>query len=250
MHVDTVNGKGSADTPGAEFTYWRDHTTISLQPVAAPSILGLYGFAVSTFMVAANLAGWYGDETTTPLILFPFAFAFGGIAQLLAAMWAYRARDALATGVHGAWGSFWIGYGIYQLLVAVHLAPGVPANRAAAVAFGFWFIGLAAVTWVAFAAALAENIAVSLVLLTLAAGSTLLAIGWTLGLGIWTTIGAIVLVASAVLAWYAASAMVLQATAKRVVLPMGLRGQPQRPGTIPRQRIQYEPGEPGVRAGQ
>lgn len=69
-------------------------------------------------------------------------------------------------------------------------------------------------------------------------------------MGIWTTVGAIVLVASAVLAWYAASAMVLQASAKRVVLPMGLRGQPQRPGAIPRQRIQYEAGEPGVRAGQ
>ena len=44
-----------------EFQFWREHTTIALQPVAAPSILGLFGFAVSTFMVSANLAGWFGS---------------------------------------------------------------------------------------------------------------------------------------------------------------------------------------------
>ena len=33
----------------AEFNTWRDHTRVFLQPIAAPSILGLYGFAVATF---------------------------------------------------------------------------------------------------------------------------------------------------------------------------------------------------------
>src|SRR5206468_5577722 len=64
-------------------------------------------------------SGWYGDDRTTPLILAPMAFAFGGVAQFLAGMWSYRARDALATGIHGAWGSFWIAYGIYQLFVGL-----------------------------------------------------------------------------------------------------------------------------------
>lgn len=118
-----TNGRHGA-SDDAEYTFWREHTTIALQPVAAPSILGLFGFAVSTFMVAANLAGWFGNDTSTPLVLFPFAFAFGGIAQLLAAMWSYRARDGLATGIHGAWGSFWIGYGIYTLLVGLNVVPG------------------------------------------------------------------------------------------------------------------------------
>jgi succinate-acetate transporter protein len=34
-------------------------TRIFLQPIAAPSILGLYGFAGATFIVATYLAGWY-----------------------------------------------------------------------------------------------------------------------------------------------------------------------------------------------
>ncbi|UIJ62651.1 acetate uptake transporter family protein [Amycolatopsis acidiphila] len=69
-----------------EYSFWHEHTHLHLSPVEVPSILGLFGFAVSTFMVAANLGGWYGNDTTAPLMLAPFAFTFGGIAQLLAAM--------------------------------------------------------------------------------------------------------------------------------------------------------------------
>src|SRR5690348_2256692 len=93
---------------------------IFLQPVAAPSVLGLFGFAGATFMVATNLAGWWGNTTTSPLLLFPFAAIFGGVAQFLAGMWAYKARDALATAMHGTWGSFWIAYGILWWLIANH----------------------------------------------------------------------------------------------------------------------------------
>jgi uncharacterized protein len=222
-------------------TYWREHTTVSLVPVAAPSILGFFGFSVATFMVAANLAGWYGNATVTPLVLAPFAFTFGGVAQLLAAMWSYRARDGLATGVHGAWGAFWIAYGIYVLLVGQGVAPSVALDADARVAFGYWFIGLAAVTWTGFAAALADNITTALVLLTLAAGSTLLAIAWTVGVPILVTIGAVVLVVSAIVAWYAATALTLAAVLRRVVLPLGRLGAPN--------RIEYPAGEPGITIG-
>jgi hypothetical protein len=58
---------------------------VVLTPLAAPSILGLYGFMGATLIVAANLAGWYGT-TRAPEFLFPFALAFGGIAQFLAGM--------------------------------------------------------------------------------------------------------------------------------------------------------------------
>jgi hypothetical protein len=70
-----------------------------------------------TFMVSAHIAGWYGDAAS-PLYLFPFAAMFGGVAQLAAGMWAHRARDAIATAVHGMWGSFWLAYGILYLLAA------------------------------------------------------------------------------------------------------------------------------------
>lgn len=114
---------------------WADRTRIFLTPVAAPSILGLFGFMGATVMVAAWMAGWYGTAAT-PLILWPFAFTFGGVAQLLAAMWSYRARDGVATGMHGLWGSFWLAFGVMALLSQVGVAP--PLLLATNVSFAWW----------------------------------------------------------------------------------------------------------------
>lgn len=204
---------------GKDPSFWRGDTHGNLSPRAAPSIVGLFGFAASTFTVVATLAGWFGDDLVMPMILSPLAFAFGGLAQFLSAMWSYRVRDELATGVHGAWGSFWIAYGIYQLLTALGVVPAAAASSPAATEFGYWFIMATAITWTGVAAALAENIAVFLVLLTLAAGSTLMAIGLIgglsivkIGLSTVERVAAYVLMASAVLAWYTASAIVLEAT--------------------------------------
>lgn len=80
---------------------------VYLQPIAPPSILGLYAFAGSTLTVAAGLAGWYGNSQTA--LFFPFAAAFGGVAQFAPGMWSYKARDTVATAMHGVWGSFGIG---------------------------------------------------------------------------------------------------------------------------------------------
>ncbi|HEX5584977.1 GPR1/FUN34/YaaH family transporter, partial [Gaiella sp.] len=99
-------------TVASEERYWDGiPARITLSPIAPPSILGLFGFSGATLIVAAWMAGWYGDATT-PQYLFPFAAIFGGLAQFLAGMWAYRARDGLATAMHGMWGSFWMAFGI------------------------------------------------------------------------------------------------------------------------------------------
>jgi hypothetical protein len=97
----------------AEVADWQGRTRIFLRPIAAPSVLGLFGFAAATFIVSAHLAGWYGGRDAPP-----FAAAFGGIAQFAAAMWGYLARDAIATAMHGMWGAFWIAFGVLFLLVA------------------------------------------------------------------------------------------------------------------------------------
>lgn len=127
---------------------------IYLQPIAAPSILGLYGFAGATFMVAAHFAGWYGGGDTI-MYLIPFVAIFGGLAQFLAGMWAFKARDGLATAMHGTWGSFWIAFGILNLMVASGklAAPGMLSP-----AIGYWFIVLAAITWMCTLAGFAESI--------------------------------------------------------------------------------------------
>jgi uncharacterized protein len=178
---------------------------VFLQPIAAPSILGLYGFAGSTFIVAANLAHWYGPPDT-PLFLFPLAAFFGGLAQFLAGMWAYKARDALATAMHGMWGAFWMGWGLLNLLFAIGVLKVTDPNFLPA--FGYWFIALGVITLMGAIAASAENLALALVLHTLWIGSGLLAIGFLAAHNInslWVIIGGWVLLLSALLAWYTAS---------------------------------------------
>jgi uncharacterized protein len=227
---------------------WLDRSRIMLQPIAAPSILGLFGFAGATFIVAAHAAGWYGNAAS-PTYLFPFAAFFGGLAQFAAAMWSYRARDGLATAMHGMWGSFWMAYGLLFLLVAVG-AVTVPAAGAFP-ELGYWFLVLAVITGLGMFAALAENLGLVVTLLTLAVGAALLAVHYlTGGIG-WLHTGGWVLVASAIAATYTAGAMMLEGSFGRVILPMGKYSKAaNRPGGRISSPLEYGAGMPGVRQGQ
>jgi succinate-acetate transporter protein len=222
---------------------------VVLQPIAAPSILGLFGFAGATFIVASNVAGWWGTSDS-PLVLAPFAAMFGGLAQFLAGMWAYRARDAVATAMHGTWGAFWLAYGILNILVAAG-ALAAPKPWYHDPALGFWFFALACVTASGAVASLAENLGLFAVLSTLAAGSGILAGALIYGSHGWAQVAGWVLVVSAACAWYVATAMMLAAAGGRVVLPLGkLSREANRPGGRVTRPIELEWAEPGVRMGQ
>ncbi|HZQ64211.1 MAG TPA: GPR1/FUN34/YaaH family transporter [Gaiellaceae bacterium] len=223
---------------------------IFLQPIAPPSILGLFGFAGATFMVAANLAGWYGNHTTSPLYLAPFAAVFGGVAQFLAGMWAYRARDGLATAMHGTWGAFWIGYGILNILLAAG-ALAAPAPWYHQPEVGYWFFALALITASGAIASLAESIGLFSVLSTLAAGSGILAGAFLYGSHGWATVAGWVLVFSAGFAWYTATAMMLASTFGRTILPLfKYAPQANKPGAKPAHAIELDWAEPGIKHGQ
>ncbi len=222
---------------------------VFLQPIAAPSILGLAGFAGATFIVASNLAGWWGTSDS-PLALAPFAAMFGGLAQLLAGMWAFRARDAIATLAHGTWGSFWLAYLILNILVGTHVvAKPTPWYHNPEV--GFWFFALAITTAIAALAALAEGIGLVSVLSTLAAGSGILAGAFIYGSHGWAQVAGWVLVISAGLAWYTAMAMLLASAFGRTILPLlKYERKANVPGRRPMHPIQLEWAEPGIKQGQ
>ncbi len=219
----------------------RTPAQVFLQPLAAPSILGLYGFAGATFMVAANMAHWFGNSQTA-LFLAPFAAMFGGLAQLLAGMWAFKARDGVATAMHGTWGAFWLGYGLLNVLfVTGHLA----APKGAFPALGFWFIVLAVTTWVGTYAAAAESKVIAAVLGWLAAGSTAAAVGQLTGADWVNILAGWLFIVSAIIAWYAASGLMLEGAYGRPVLPMG---KTTRMKELP--KVMIGAGEPGVIRGQ
>jgi succinate-acetate transporter protein len=242
--VERGAANGHNDTDG---TVWRDRTRLVLTPIAAPSILGLFGFAGATFIVASYLAGWYGNDST-PFFLFPFALFFGGLAQLAAGLFSYRARDGLATAMHGMWGSFWLAWGTVYLLAAtgaVTVPTGVNFTE-----MGFWFIALGAITWLGAIAALRVSAALFAVLFLLAAGSTLAAVAFLAASSAVLTIAGYVLVASAVAAWYTAGALMINGTFREEVLPVVHLDRHLHDHRSTTDVIEYPIGMPGAHAGQ
>ncbi len=215
---------------------------VFLQPIAAPSILGLYGLAGALFVVAAEMAHWMGTSYTDLLIV-PFAAIFGGVAQFLAGMWAYKARDGVATAVHGMWGAFWMAFGILALILSAGrvTAPAGPLFPE----LGYWFIVLAAITWVCTAAAGAENKSMVITMALLAAGSTISAIALLAGLEGLVVLSGYIFIASAIAAWYTASALMLNEAYGRRIWRLGPSVQSQQ-----EPRITMGIGEPGVIRGQ
>jgi succinate-acetate transporter protein len=228
---------------------WLARSRVFLTPIAAPSIMGLFGFMIGTVMLGSWQAGWYGNAAT-PLILWPFALVAGGVMQAIAAVASLRARDGVATAVHTAWGSFWIGWGILQLLVATHVMPPIPLGTASP-SFAFWFIALTLVTSFAALGALGQSLGLFTVLSTLAAGSALTAAGFYAGSLATVRAGGWLFVISAAAAWLVAGAMVLEHSFGRTIIPLGKWSKNANvPGARATDPIAYPAGMPGVRVGQ
>src|SRR5438445_6893116 len=84
--------------------------------IADPAPLGLAAFALTTFLLSAKNAGWtHGTDAWLG-----YAIAYGGLAQLLAGMWEFRNRNVFGATAFSTYGGFWIGLGLYVLLVAPH----------------------------------------------------------------------------------------------------------------------------------
>lgn len=92
------------------------NVSIFLRPIAPPAALGLAGFAGSTWIAASWIANWWGTDES-PTIFFPFVAFFGGLAQFIAGLFGFLARDTLVTVINTMWGSFWLSIGLLYYLV-------------------------------------------------------------------------------------------------------------------------------------
>ncbi|MCO5967098.1 acetate uptake transporter [Actinoallomurus soli] len=94
--------------------------------IADPAPLGLAAFALTTFLLSAKNAGWT-DGTDAWL---GYAFAYGGLVQLLAGMWEFRNRNVFGATAFATYGGFWIGLGLYVRWVAPTAAATAAATKA------------------------------------------------------------------------------------------------------------------------
>jgi len=150
--------------------------------------------------------------------------------------------------MHGMWGSFWLAYGILNLLGATGTLV-IPTGSF--VELGYWFLALGVITGLGALAAVGENFALTTVLTSLAVGAGFLAVHYLTGVGWWETAGGWILIGSAIAAAYTAGAMMLEGAWGRVVLPLG-KTDPEAniPGTKFTRPVEFEHAEPGVRMGQ
>jgi uncharacterized protein len=220
----------------------REVTNVFLQPVAAPSILGMFSFAGSAFIIAAWMCGWYGSAFS-PFYLAPFVGVFGGIAQLVAAVWSFRARDGLATAIHGTWGSFFLGYALLYGIFT--LQPGMIPMGPVFPEMGFWFIVLAAISWVLTLGAMQQRLALAAVVACVSIGATFAAIGLLAG-ALWCTVlGGYFVILSSLCALYDATAQVLKEVYGHEVLKLWYSNR-----VLSEPGVMAGTGEPGVIHGQ
>ena len=98
---------------------------LMLAPAADPAPLGLAAFALTTFLLSAANANWM--TKATGLAWLGFAFSYGGLAQFAAGMWEFRNRNVFGATAFGTYGGFWIGIGLWALLVAPPPAGAAPS---------------------------------------------------------------------------------------------------------------------------
>jgi len=75
--------------------------------VANPAPLGLFGFATTTLVLSAANANFSGVTAGGALGL---ALAYGGLAQLLAGMWEFKAGNTFGAAAFSSYGAFWISF--------------------------------------------------------------------------------------------------------------------------------------------
>ena len=84
--------------------------------IADPAPLGLAAFALTTFLLSAIQCRL--DEVQHRLRASGYAFAYGGLVQLLAGMWEFRNRNVFGATAFSSYGGFWIGLGLWVKWVA------------------------------------------------------------------------------------------------------------------------------------
>lgn len=180
--------------------------------VADPAPLGLAAFALTTFLLSAKNAGWT-DGTDAWL---GYALAYGGLVQLLAGMWEFRNRNVFGATAFSSYGGFWIGLGLYVVLVAGGTTPAQEANDLGWILLAFAIFNTYMMLW-----ATQVNQAVLAVFVTLEATEIILFIGQFAGSENTIKIGGYIGVLTAICAWYASAAGVINGMMGRTFLGVG-----------------------------
>jgi succinate-acetate transporter protein len=192
---------------------------------ADPGPLGLAAFAGTTFVLSVINAGLVGVQHKAPgggllPLVAGLAIAYGGVAQLVAGIWEFRTGNTFGAVAFCSFGAFWISF----YFVVHSAAANEPTEVFSGLGLYLWMWGI--FTTYMFVASLRTTGAVALVFLLLAITFIVLGIGnsalagttnvtnGTIKLGGWIGI------ATALAAWYASFAAVINSTFGKAIAPV------------------------------
>src|SRR5437773_12225951 len=189
--------------------------TIMMAPAADPAPLGLGAFALTTFLLSAANAGWMGSASGDAWL--GYAFAHGGLGQLLAGMWEFRNRNVFGATAFSTYGGFWIGLGLYVQFVAGHAkSPAEVGNDLGWILLAFAIFNTYMLLW-----STQMNTAVFGVFLTLELTEIILFLGNFSSSSGTVKLGGYVGVLTALVAWYTSAAGVVNGMGGGLALPVG-----------------------------
>ena len=197
----------------------RESVAPAVQPAAAaasvadPGPLGLAAFALTTFLLSAFNARWMSGNSAGTAFL-GYAFAYGGIAQLLAGMWEFRNRNVFGATAFASYGGFWIG-----LFVWIRSVPN--ALTATGHDLGWILVAFAIFNTYMLLLSAQVNLAVFTVFLTLELTEILLAVGNFTSSPGWTQFGGYIGILTAAAAWYTSAAGVSNGLNGKLRFPVG-----------------------------
>ncbi len=180
--------------------------------LANPAPLGLFGFALTTWLLSMINAGLL-PATSMGLVL-AMAFAFGGTAQFLAGLMEYGKGNTFGFVAFCGYGAFWWSFALFVQFFGAN----VPAQ-----AVGWYLLLWGAFTFAMWIGTFALNRALFLIFLALWITFALLGLHALLGLPELGVIGGYGGLITAALAFYLGAADVINEVHGHTILPIGDR---------------------------
>jgi uncharacterized protein len=192
---------------------------------ADPGPLGLAAFAGTTFMLSLINAGLVGVQHVAPgggllPMVAALALAYGGVAQFTAGIWEFRTGNTFGAVAFCSYGAFWISF----YFIVQSAGKNVPTVLFSGLGLYLWMWGI--FTAYMFIASLRTTGAVALVFLLLAITFFVLGIGNSALSGTHSVtngtikLGGYLGIITAIAAWYASFAAVVNSTFGRVLMPV------------------------------
>lgn len=179
---------------------------------ANPGPLGLLCFALTTILLSAHNAGFFGIDS----VILGMAVFYGGIGQVIAGIFEWRKNNTFATTAFVSYGFFWLS------LAAIIIFPKLGiAEKPSEIAMGSYLLVWLLMSFVMFIGTFRLNKALQLTFFLLIIAFALLSLGDFTGATFLKTIAGYEGIVLGLAAAYTGLAQVLNELYGRVVWPLG-----------------------------